>query len=480
MNLKRDSEQSEALKSGAILFGLISEFRGVVPLEEASEVIIGSAYLFWQDPEKMIDALESGENKLQQILFNACQTLCKTRSLPLKAEYYLNMTCSGLIESYRQIYQQCDNNRLNFAHFIAEGFFTGTILEHRHHLGDLDSGSVPYLMRNIARLYPHQTVYDGACGFGRLLYLLNPPSFVARDIAPINVALSQLLFEMLARKGRFQVGDTLMAQALPATNFTASDSTISNSTISDATTPDSTISDLAKAGDAPSHSLGVDMVISQPPFGIQIDAKALAKVPYLLIKDPISSRASDSLWIQEALYQTHESGRVILHIAPGWSYRAGYDLALRKALLEHNWVEAMIYLPGEMMNYTGIESNILILNRAKTVNTVRLINGKSLGFFSAKQRCRILSEADIQTIIESLQTEVSSAQNPALMQEIPLSEIRKKGYDLSENLYFLKTLTLELESVAEAKAKLQKQRDRCQKLQAEFEALLASITSKIE
>lgn len=479
MSRKVETVQSDALKSGAILFGLISEFRGAVPLEDATEIMISSAYLFWQDPDQAIEALESGEKRLQHYLFEACQALCEARQLPLKSEYYRQISCSGLIESYRQIYQQCDLNRLNFAHFIAEGIYTGVTLDHRRHSGDLDSGSIPYLMRSIARLYPHQKVYDGACGFGRLLYLLNPPHFVARDIVPINVALTQLLFEMLARKGQFLVGDTLLG----ANNTNrAMDESIEKMPGQEQFTES-----LTKPLTEP---LGVDMVIFQPPLGIQIDSKlltAFAKAPYLLIDDAVSSRASDSLWIQEALYQTHESGRVILHIAPGWSYRAGYDLALRKELLERNWIEALIYLPGSMMNYTGIESNILILNRAKSVNTIRLIDGRSLGFNSSEKRCQMFSEADIKKITTQLQasdlSEVESAQasekasgtNRDFALDIPLSEIRKKNYDLSATHYFAKIERLELTSIAEEQAKLLKLSEQYQKRQAEFQALLQEI-----
>ncbi|GGZ94780.1 hypothetical protein DC083_06580 [Ignatzschineria ureiclastica] len=478
MSRKMETVQSDALKSEAILFGLISEFRGTVPIEDATEIIMSSAYLFWQDPDQAIDALESGEKRLQSYLFEACQTLCKERRLPLKAEYYRQIPCSGLIESYRQIYQQCDANRLNFAHFVAEGIYTGVTIENRRHSGDLDSSSIPYLMRSIARLYPHQKVYDGVCGFGRLLYLLNPPSFIARDIVPINVALTQLLFEMLARKGCFLVGDTLMGA--DSVNQ-ATDQSVENASQQEA--EQEVPEESAPVRETIVEPLGIDMVISQPPLGIQIDSKlltALAKVPYLLIDDPISSRASDSLWIQEALYQTHESGRVILHIAPGWSYRAGYDLALRKELLERNWVEALIYLPGSMMSYTGIESNILILNRAKKVNTIRLIDGRSLGFISSKKRYRIFSEADIKQITTRLQaSDLSEVQasdtNSNFALDIPLSEIRKKNYDLSATHYFSKIERLELTSIAEEKRKLLQLSDQCQKLQAEFQALVEEI-----
>ncbi len=490
MSRKMETVQSDALKSEAILFGLISEFRGSVPIEDATEIIMSSAYLFWQDPDQAIDALESGEKRLQSYLFEACQTLCKERRLPLKAEYYRQIPCSGLIESYRQIYQQCDANRLNFAHFVAEGIYTGVTIENRRHSGDLDSSSIPYLMRSIARLYPHQKVYDGACGFGRLLYLLNPPSFIARDIVPINVALTQLLFEMLARKGCFLVGDTLMGadsanQAIDQSIENASQQEAEQEAeqeVPEESTPES-LEISVPVRETIVEPLGVDMVISQPPLGIQIDSKlltALAKAPYLLIDDPISSRASDSLWIQEALYQTHERGRVILHIAPGWSYRAGYDLALRKELLERNWVEALIYLPGSMMSYTGIESNILILNRAKKVNTIRLIDGRSLGFISSKKRYRIFSEADIKQITTRLQaSDLSEVQasdtnsNSAL--DIPLSEIRKKNYDLSATHYFSKIERLELTSIAEEQRKLLQLSEQCQKLQAEFQALVEEI-----
>ena len=490
MSRKMETAQSDALKSEAILFGLISEFRGTVPIEDATEIIMSSAYLFWQDPDQAIEALESGEKRLQHYLFEACQALCEARQLPLKSEYYRQISCSGLIESYRQIYQQCDANRLNFAHFVAEGIYTGVTIENRRHSGDLDSSSIPYLMRNIARLYPYQKVYDGACGFGRLLYLLNPPTFIARDIVPINVALTQLLFEMLARKGCFLVGDTLMGadsanQAIDQSIEKASQQEVEQEAeqeVPEESAPES-IQTSAPAREAITEPLGVDMVISQPPLGIQIDSKlltTLAKSPYLLMDDPISSRASDSLWIQEALYQTHARGRVILHIAPGWSYRAGYDLALRKELLERNWVEALIYLPGSMMSYTGIESNILILNRAKKVNTIRLIDGRSLGFISSKKRYRVFSEADIKQITTRLQaSDLSEVQasdtNSDFALDIPLSEIRKKNYDLSATLYFSKIERLELTSIAEEQRKLLQLSEQCQKLQAEFQALVEEI-----
>lgn len=420
-------------KTQLTLFPILGSLRNDIPTSQILEVVTITSYIFWQMPEKAISSMQLGEKNLQSYLAE------KIQADPLLDNFnitdYRHVNFMQLYESYRSFYQNLKEDKRAFAKLIIEGIYSGiTMMDGQISGAFVDSTSVAGLMSEIAKQYPHDLVMDPASGLGRILYLLHPKRFIAKDVNSEVVLMSQLLFKMSERKGVFENEDSLKER---------------------------------------SQSVAADLVILQPPYGLRIDGKLYQNQPYLLTDTVIPTSGGDSLWIQKALYQASEKGRVIVQVPPGWFHRSGYDYAVRKALIERNWIDAIIYLPGNLLEHTGIETNILILNKAKKTSTIRLINAKDLGTMTRLGKRTL--ENDIDTIVQSL---VAPTFDETIVTEITLMEVIENEYDFSSNRYFIKELSIDLLSIKEELQTLKDVAQNCQSIQEEFSQLLLQLDKK--
>lgn len=417
-------------KTKLTLFPIFDNLRGDIPTRQIPEVVTITSYIFWQMPEKVINSMQLGEKNLQNYLTEIIQADPLLNGF--KIEDYRDVRFMQLYESYRSFYQSLKEDKSAFAKLIIEGIYSGITMMDGQISGEfVDSTSVASLMSEIAKQYPHDLVMDPASGLGRILYLLHPKKFIAKDVNSEVVLMSQLLFKMSERKGVFENENSLIEN---------------------------------------SKSIAADLVILQPPYGLRIDGKLYQNQPYLLTDTVIPTSGGDSLWIQEALYQASEKGRVIVQAAPGWFHRSGYDYAVRKALIERNWIEAIIYLPGNLLEHTGIETNILILNKAKKTSTIRLINAKDLGTMTRLGKRTL--ENDIDTIVQNL---VAPKFDETIVTEITLMEAIENEYDFSSNRHFIKELSVDLLSIEEELQALKAVTQNCQSIQEEFSQLLLQL-----
>lgn len=238
-------------------------------------------------------------------------------------------------------------------------------------------------------------LYDGACGLGMIAHRLNPKKAILRDVSQTVVGIATLLFKMSGKDADLQVSDTLANDEL---------------------------------------SYKVDIVASTPPFGLRIQPQLVENTAY--IKDiylgkGIPSSASESLWIQQALYQLNITGRAFLQIIPGWLFRGGYDAALREKLIEKDWIEAVVQLPAKLLNNTNIETVLLILNKGKEKGMVRFVDARSLGQHSRSQT--ILTPEDTVFIRDLV---AGFKNDPQFSQTISLQQVKDNKYNLHCSQYF--------------------------------------------
>lgn len=423
------------MKSKTMLFRLMDNLRGVLKADDYTATIVVTAYLFWDSPSESIAALQRGERRLQEYVIDRVEKFSVVELYPL--ERGQSIALSPIFEVYAEIYKEHEESREAFANLIAEGIFTGITMPR---LGEaLDPGSSAELMAAITKSYAPSTVYDGAAGLGRLLYLIDPPRLIARELNSQVAMMVKLLFKMLDRPETVEMGNTLLSKG---------------------------------------ESHEVDLVVSQPPLGLRISGKEYRNQDYLLTSGNVPSSGGDSLWIQEALYQAKEDGRAILQVAPGWLFRGGYDLSVRKELIERNWLEAIIYLPEQILTNTGIETVLLIFNKGKENSEVTLINAQELGV--RKRGRHTLSEEDIQRVVATLNDEVGEAiEDEGFIKKVTIRDIVNNDYDLNRNLYFLKELEFETLSIAEEQMALTAAIERSTTVQNEFIELLEELATDL-
>ena len=200
-------------------------------------------------------------------------------------------------------------------------------------------------------------VYDPACGSGSLLLKFaktigrnNPDlKYYGQEINPstynlcrINMFLHGISFDNFD----IQLGDTLIEP---------------------------------KHIDRVSTCILFDAITSNPPYSIKWEGE---DNPILINDDRYAPAGvlapkskADLAFIMHILYMLSESGVAAIVEFPGVLYRGGAEQKIRKYLLEHNRVDAVIQLPANLFFGVGIATCIIVLRKGtKTDNSVLFVD----------------------------------------------------------------------------------------------------------
>ena len=221
-----------------------------------------------------------------------------------------------------------------------------------------------------------------------------------------------------------------------------------------------------------SSSYGVDLVVSTPPVNIRVLESLVAGQNYLkelFITARIPTSASESLWIQQALYNLNAHGKAYLQIIPGWLFRGGYDAELREKIVQLNWVEAVVLLPAGILTDSNIEMSLLILNKAKAKDTIRMVDARGLG---ERQRRKLhLSLNDAQKIKELLTVD----QENEWSKDVTIQQVKANKYSLHCTEYFDVHIEVEQLDLENELAVLQEKQRQYLSVKDEFNQLLNNI-----
>ena len=297
----------------------------------------------------------------------------------------------------------------------------------------VDSQNILNVFTAVVGTVEDKTLYDGACGLGLLAHELNTQNLILRDINAVTVGMAKLLFALSEKEADIQQSDSLSDGA---------------------------------------SSLGVDVVVSTPPINMRVSESFVAGQNYLkelFIAARIPSSASESLWIQQALYNLNAHGKAYLQIIPGWLFRGGYDAELREKLVQLNWVEAVVLLPAGILTDSNIEMSLLILNKAKNKDTIRLVDARSFG---ERQRRKLhLSLNDAQKIKELLTVD----QETEWSKDVTIQQVKANKYSLHCAEYFDVHIEVEQLDLEHELALLQEKQIQYLSVKDEFNQLLNNI-----
>ena len=297
----------------------------------------------------------------------------------------------------------------------------------------VDSQNILNVFTAVVGTVEDKTLYDGACGLGLLAHELNTQNLILRDINAVTVGMAKLLFALSEKEVDIQRADSLSEG---------------------------------------STSYGVDLVVSTPPINMRVSESFVAGQNYLkelFIAARIPSSASESLWIQQALYNLNAHGKAYLQIIPGWLFRGGYDAELREKLVQLNWVEAVVLLPAGILTDSNIEMSLLILNKAKNKDTIRLVDARSFG---ERQRRKLhLSLNDAQKIKELLSVD----QETEWSKDVTIQQVKANKYSLHCAEYFDVHIEVEQLDLERELALLQEKQMQYLKVKDEFNQLLNNI-----
>jgi len=217
-----------------------------------------------------------------------------------------------------------------------------------------------------------------------------------------------------------------------------------------------------------------EAIVSNPPYSIRWDGDANP----LLINDPRFSPAgvlapkskADLAFIMHSLAWLATSGTAAIVCFPGVMYRGGAEQKIRKYLIDNNYIDCVIQLPGNLFFGTSIATCIMVLKKSKSENSTLFID-------AAKECVKVtnnnkLTQANIDTIITAY---TNRADREHFVRLVPNAEIAVQDYNLSVSSYVEQQDLREIIDITVLNAEIEAIVAREQVLRVEIAKIIAEI-----
>lgn len=216
------------------------------------------------------------------------------------------------------------------------------------------------------------------------------------------------------------------------------------------------------------------MIVSNPPYSIKWEGDDNP----VLINDPRFSPAgvlapkskADLAFIMHALSWLAANGTAAIVCFPGIMYRGGAEKKIRQYLIDNNFIDCIIQLPGNLFFGTSIATCIMVLKRNKADNRTL--------FIDASRECvkvtnnNKLTEENIAKIVDEF---VSRADVEHFSRCVPYEEIAEQEYNLSVSTYVEQEDTREVIDIVKLNAEIEQIVAREQVLREEIAKIIAEV-----
>ena len=177
-----------------------------------------------------------------------------------------------------------------------------------------------------------------------------------------------------------------------------------------------------------------ELIVSNPPYSIKWAGDANP----ILINDPRYSpagvlapkSAADFAFIMHALSWLAANGTAAIVCFPGIMYRGGAEQKIRKYLIDNNFIDCVIQLPGNLFFGTSIATCIMVLKKNKTDNKTLFIDATKECIKVTKNNK--LTPENIDNIVNAFVGRVEKAHFTHLA---AYDEIVENDYNLSVSTY---------------------------------------------
>lgn len=172
--------------------------------------------------------------------------------------------------------------------------------------------------------------------------------------------------------------------------------------------------------------LFVDAVVSNPPYSQNWDSKD-REVDARYREYGVAPKAkADYAFLLHDLYHLKSDGIMTIVLPHGVLFRGGAEGEIRKNLIEHNNIDAIIGLPANIFFGTPIPTIIMILRKNRT-NTDTLIIDASKGFIKDGKNNK-LRACDIKKIVDVV---INRENIEKFSKVVTREEIRENDYNLN-------------------------------------------------
>ena len=217
-----------------------------------------------------------------------------------------------------------------------------------------------------------------------------------------------------------------------------------------------------------------ELIVSNPPYSVKWDGDENP----LMINDPRFSPAgvlapkskADLAFVMHSLSWLSSNGVAAIVCFPGIMYRGGAEQKIRQYLIDNNFVEAVIQLPGNLFFGTSIATCIMVLKKGKKDNHVL--------FIDATNECIKITNNNKLTPenLDNIVSEYTSREDKAhFARLVSYDEIRDNDYNLSVSTYVEAEDTREVIDIVALNAEIEEIVARENTLRAKIEKIIAEI-----
>lgn len=220
-----------------------------------------------------------------------------------------------------------------------------------------------------------------------------------------------------------------------------------------------------------------EAIVSNPPYSIKWEGDENP----LLINDPRFSPAgvlapkskADLAFIMHSLAWLATNGTAAIVCFPGIMYRGGAERKIRQYLIDNNFVDCVIQLPGNLFFGTSIATCIMVLKKSKKENSTLFID-------ASKDCVKVTNNNKLTTenIEHILAAYTDRSDKEYIARLVPNAEVAAQDYNLSVSTYVEQEDTREKIDIVELNAEIGKIVAREQVLRDEIDKIVAEIEAQ--
>lgn len=173
-----------------------------------------------------------------------------------------------------------------------------------------------------------------------------------------------------------------------------------------------------------------DTIISSPPFSHRIRNNYPG----------VEASTIEQYFLEKSVKSLKYSGKAVALISNGALFRSGQEHELREWLVKDDLIETIISLPKNLLTYTSIPTNIIVLSKKKVnKGVIKLIDASSL-INESESRAYKLNVDQVTYLYQS-------QNNSEKIRFVSRKEVEENDFDLSVSRYFVKSITKEFDGV---------------------------------
>lgn len=173
--------------------------------------------------------------------------------------------------------------------------------------------------------------------------------------------------------------------------------------------------------------LFVDAVVSNPPYSQDWDPVDKEIDPRFEYGVAPKSKA-DYAFLLHDLYHLRNDGIMCIVLPHGVLFRGGEEGLIRRNLVEHRHIQAIIGLPANIFFGTGIPTIIMVLRKQRAAGDDNVLVVDASKYFMKEGKNNKLRASDIKRIVDVVTTDTNI---DGFSRSVTIDEIRKNDYNLN-------------------------------------------------